>query len=38
VFTDLDELIPAFERNLEYKKPEEHRVLVFYGDGDGGNG
>jgi hypothetical protein len=33
VFTDREELIAAFERNLEHKKPEEHRVLVFYGDG-----
>ncbi len=33
VFTDREELIAAFERNLEDKKPEEHRVLVFYGDG-----
>jgi len=32
VFTDREELIAAFERNLEHKKPEEHRVLVFYGD------
>ena len=33
VFTDREELIAAFERNLVQKKPEEHRVLVFYGDG-----
>jgi tetratricopeptide (TPR) repeat protein len=33
VFTDREELIAAFERNLEHKQPEEHRVLVFYGDG-----
>ena len=33
VFTDREELIAAFELNLEHKKPEEHRVLVFYGDG-----
>ena len=33
VFTNREELIAAFERNLEHKKPEEHRVLVFYGDG-----
>jgi tetratricopeptide (TPR) repeat protein len=33
VFTDREELIAAFERNLAHKKPEEHRVLVFYGDG-----
>ena len=33
VFTDREELIAAFERNLEHKKPEEHLVLVFYGDG-----
>jgi hypothetical protein len=33
VFTDREELIAAFERNLEHKKPDEHRVLVFYGDG-----
>jgi len=33
VFTDREELIAAFERNLEHKKPVEHRVLVFYGDG-----
>ncbi len=33
VFTDREELIAAFERNLEKKKPEVHRVLVFYGDG-----
>jgi len=33
VFTDRVELIAAFERNLEHKKPGEHRVLVFYGDG-----
>ncbi len=33
VFTDREELIAAFERNVEDKKPEEHRVLVFYGDG-----
>ena len=33
VFTDREELIAAFGRNLEHKKPEEHRVLVFYGDG-----
>jgi hypothetical protein len=35
VFTDREQLIAAFERNLEHKKPEEHRVLVFYGDGAG---
>jgi hypothetical protein len=28
-----EELIAAFERNLEHKKPQDHRVLVFYGDG-----
>jgi tetratricopeptide (TPR) repeat protein len=33
VFTDREELIAAFERNLVHKKPDEHRVLVFYGDG-----
>ena len=33
VFTDREELIAAFERNLAHKQPEEHRVLVFYGDG-----
>ena len=33
VFTDREELIAAFERNLEHKKPEEYRVLAFYGDG-----
>lgn len=33
VFTDREELIAAFERNLEHKKPDQHRVLVFYGDG-----
>jgi replication-associated recombination protein RarA len=33
VVTDREELIAAFERNLEHKKPVEHRVLVFYGDG-----
>ena len=33
VFTDREELIADFERNLEHKKPEEYRVLVFYGDG-----
>jgi hypothetical protein len=33
VFTDREELIAAFERNLAHKKPQDHRVLVFYGDG-----
>ena len=33
VFTDREELIAAFERNLVHKKPDQHRVLVFYGDG-----
>ncbi|MFN9619318.1 MAG: tetratricopeptide repeat protein [Synechococcaceae cyanobacterium] len=33
VFTDREELIDAFERNLAHKQPQEHRVLVFYGDG-----
>ena len=33
VFTNREELIAAFERNLEHKKPQDHRVLVFYGDG-----
>jgi hypothetical protein len=33
VFTNREELIAAFERNLAHKQPEEHRVLVFYGDG-----
>jgi hypothetical protein len=33
VFTDREELIAAFERNLAHKQPDEHRVLVFYGDG-----
>jgi hypothetical protein len=33
VFTDREELIAAFERNLAHKQPEEHRVLVFHGDG-----
>ena len=33
VFTDREELIAAFERNLEDKKPGEHRLLAFYGDG-----
>ena len=33
VFTGREELIAAFERNMEQKLPEEHRVLVFYGDG-----
>jgi tetratricopeptide (TPR) repeat protein len=32
VFTNREELIAAFERNLAHKKPEEHRLLVFYGD------
>jgi hypothetical protein len=30
VFTDREELIAAFERNLEHKMLEEHWVLVFY--------
>jgi hypothetical protein len=33
VFTDREELIAAFERNLAHKQPQDHRVLVFYGDG-----
>ena len=33
VFTDREELIAAFERNLEHKQPQDHRVLVFHGDG-----
>jgi hypothetical protein len=33
VFTDRQELIAAFERNLEHKQPQDHRVLVFHGDG-----
>jgi hypothetical protein len=33
VFTDREELIAAFERNLEHKQPQDNRVLVFYGDG-----
>jgi hypothetical protein len=33
VFTNRAELIAAFERNLAHKKPEEHRLLVFFGDG-----
>ena len=33
VFTGREPLIAAFMRNLAHKKPEEHRVLVFYGDG-----
>jgi hypothetical protein len=33
VFTGREELIAAFERNLEHKQPGEHRVLVFHGDG-----
>jgi len=28
VFTDREELIAAFERNLEQKQPQDHRVLV----------
>jgi hypothetical protein len=30
VFTGREELIAAFERNLEHKMLEEHWVLVFY--------
>ena len=37
VFTDREELIAAFERNLAHKQPEEYRVLVFYGEGGIGN-
>ncbi len=33
VFTDREELISAFERNLAHKQPQDNRVLVFYGDG-----
>ena len=33
VFTDREELIAAFERNLAHKQPQDNRVLVFYGDG-----
>jgi tetratricopeptide (TPR) repeat protein len=33
VFTDREELIAAFERNLAHKQSQDHRVLVFYGDG-----
>jgi formylglycine-generating enzyme required for sulfatase activity len=33
VFTGREELIAAFERNLTHKKPQDHRVLVFHGDG-----
>jgi tetratricopeptide (TPR) repeat protein len=33
VFTDREELIAAFERNLAHKQPQNNRVLVFYGDG-----
>ena len=33
VFTDREELIAAFERYLAHKQPQDHRVLVFYGDG-----
>ncbi len=33
VFTDREELIAAFDRNLAHKQPQDHRVLVFYGDG-----
>jgi tetratricopeptide (TPR) repeat protein len=33
VFTDREELIAVFERNLEHKQPQDNRVLVFYGDG-----
>lgn len=32
LFTGREELIAAFERNLEHKKPGDHRVLVFYGE------
>lgn len=33
IFTGREDLIAAFERALEGKNPEEHRVLVFHGDG-----
>lgn len=33
VFTDREEMIAAFERNLAHKKPDGYKVLVFYGDG-----
>jgi hypothetical protein len=33
VFTDREDLIAAFEGNLAHKQPQEHRVLVFYGNG-----
>jgi tetratricopeptide (TPR) repeat protein len=32
-FTDREDLIAAFELNLERKKPKEYRVMVFYGSG-----
>ncbi|MEB3323387.1 MAG: hypothetical protein VKI81_11240, partial [Synechococcaceae cyanobacterium] len=33
VFTNREGLIDAFQRALEQKRPDQHRVLVFYGDG-----
>ena len=36
VFTDREELIAAFERNLAPKQPQDNRVRVFYGDGGRG--